>query len=191
MTMKETAAHCAMALMTHFHRLQLCLGEVVHEVGVFERHIGISKICVRQGLLCYGRQTLPSNERLLDTDFGGGRKLVIKRKEADILYQRACARKRRRRVGGKAAMVRGGDTEQLILGAVEPNDSALPVVTMSNSLNWLILWPVPCIHDCELAVVGCRAGVDLTRRGAALAVRRTSRLQTRTIPGQLVGLRST
>jgi len=78
-------------LTKRHYRSQFSLCQIVHDVGVLEWYVGISKVGIGQRLLRYSGQALPSDQWLLDTDGAGGRKLVIERKVADVLGQRACA----------------------------------------------------------------------------------------------------
>ena len=53
---------------------------------------------------------------------------------------------------------------------VEPDDYALPVVTVATrdvASDWLVFGPVPCVHDSELALMPSCSSVGLALVGVA------------------------
>ena len=56
---------------------------------------------------------------------------------------------------------------------IEPDDGAFPVVTVADGGErlCLVLWHVPCVHDCPSTATDCCPDIDLSFTGAAVAAR--------------------
>lgn len=92
-----------------------------------------------------------------------GNLLVIHRPWAKVSEQHSIATQARRSGRIEIAMRRRSSADESRAGGFrrQPDDSALPVVAMSELGRRRVLGHVPGVHDGEVAVVGAAAGVDL------------------------------
>ena len=168
-----------------------CLVQVRNEVAVLERHVCTSEVGVLEGLLSCSRHAVPVADPVGASLGVGELKLMVGREAGKVFNLHVVASSVG--VGGPLVGAMTGcsgaeDARVRICRVVEPDNDALPIVTVSASNvagDRLVLGEVPGVHYGEPSPVPGGTGVDLSLVGITTSSARIAAILETTTMGNV------